>query len=245
MGPLVPVARIAVDPHQVGRCFDELAEAHELASESGMSTATDQWVARTLEELADPPGMVLIMGCGTGREALPLVAAGWSALMVDVSAEMVARAQQRFSRSPAVTVVRADIEAWLSSFSPPEFDAAIAVGEVISYLPRPEALLKATADALRPGSWLLLTFMDADVLSGRLASTESRPTATGIRLVERRGLAAGELYCQAFSEGVVDRWASSARLIREHCAPPGQPRAGRLFRVPLSTDAGTEVGDHA
>jgi SAM-dependent methyltransferase len=90
---------------------------------------------------------VLELGCGTARNAPPILAAGAGAYVgVDASAEMLARGRQRVGDDERVRLVTGDVTA------PPRegFDVALFC-LVLEHFERLEAPLAAAAGALRDG----------------------------------------------------------------------------------------------
>lgn len=93
---------------------------------------------------------VLELGCGTARNAPPILAAGARQYVgVDASAEMLARGRSRLGQDGAVRLVEGDVSA-----APREgFDVAL-VCLVLEHFERLDAPLAAAAAALRPGGTL-------------------------------------------------------------------------------------------
>ena len=92
---------------------------------------------------------VVLPGVGTGLD-LPLLPAGVSAVGVDVSAEMLARARARLPLAGrSVELVEADAVTFLRS-RPEVFDAAV-LNLVLSVVPDGRACLHAAVSALRVG----------------------------------------------------------------------------------------------
>lgn len=95
---------------------------------------------------------VVELGCGTGRHAAPLLAAGAIAYLgVDGSAGMLARAQARVA-DPRAAWLTADLAA-LPPCPGPRFDRALIV-LVLEHVAAPAALFAALAGWLAPGAVL-------------------------------------------------------------------------------------------
>jgi SAM-dependent methyltransferase len=100
-------------------------------------------------------GLVLELGCGTGRVTQPLARAGVAVVGVDRSVDMLARAHQRLRRvsvDAARRLIRADITAL--PFATGAFAAVIAPYGVLQSLLSDRALsrtLTSVAAALEPG----------------------------------------------------------------------------------------------
>lgn len=99
---------------------------------------------------AEPPGVVLDVGCGAGDLAGQLD--GWDYTGIDASPDMIALARQRY---PTARFVRADA----GDLPEGPVTAIVAVGEVLNYatdLPGFIAWAAAARSRLRPGGVLLV-----------------------------------------------------------------------------------------
>lgn len=104
--------------------------------------------------LSPRPGeRVLIPGVGTGAD-LPLLPAGIEATGIDLSPEMLAKAQERaVSCRARITLVQGDVQALLV---PEEsFDAAL-LNLILSVVPDGHACLAATLRAVKPGGRIVV-----------------------------------------------------------------------------------------
>jgi SAM-dependent methyltransferase len=120
-----------------------------------------------LEELAVQPGSsILDVGCGTGRHSIELAKRGYAVTGLDLSAEMLAQAEEG-ARAAGVKVnwVRADAARF--SFAA-EFDAVICLCEgslgLLSQaddpIAQPLAILRNISRSLKPHSKALLTVLN-------------------------------------------------------------------------------------
>ncbi|MBO0776350.1 MAG: class I SAM-dependent methyltransferase, partial [Actinobacteria bacterium] len=137
--------------------WDQLYAGTELVWTAG----PNQFVA---EELAgEPPGRVLDLGTGEGRNAIWLAGQGWQVTAVDFAAAGLAKAQ-RLAAARGVTVewVQADLRRYQ-----PAQGAYDLVLIAYIHLPWAEfaALLSAAESALAPGGTLLVVGHDADNIS--------------------------------------------------------------------------------
>ncbi|MFV0453115.1 MAG: class I SAM-dependent methyltransferase [Propioniciclava sp.] len=137
---------------------------------------TDQvWSGRVNPVLAAivaelPPGRALDLGCGEGGDAVWLAEHGWTAVGVDLSPTAVERGRREARArglSEEVTLVAADLEAWLAdaadrtastgAAAEPGFDLA-AASFLQSWpveIPR-EAILRQATGVVAPGGRLLV-----------------------------------------------------------------------------------------
>jgi SAM-dependent methyltransferase len=98
-----------------------------------------------LEHLPAPPGPVLDVGGGAGHQSFPLAQAGYDVTLLDPSAAMLDKAQQRLQRLPGevqrrVTLLEADGENADEAVHGQRFTAVLCHG-VLGYLEQPEPLL--------------------------------------------------------------------------------------------------------
>ena len=104
---------------------------------------------RALEMLGLKPGEhVLIVGVGTGAD-LPWLPAGIEAIGIDLSPDMLAKAQNKLSDCrAAVELIQGDVQAQVVTDG--LFDAAI-LNLILSVVPDGRACLQSTLRALKPG----------------------------------------------------------------------------------------------
>lgn len=111
-----------------------------------------------LEPILTRGGLVVELGCGSGRLTQHLVDAGHRVVATDASPDMLALARQSV---PAANVRRLV----LPDDPIPEADAIVAVGHVLNYLPDERAVqqaLIAISQALRPGGVLAIDIGDLE-----------------------------------------------------------------------------------
>lgn len=106
------------------------------------------------------PGQRLLdVGCGGGREAIPMARSGFSLVAMDVSFAMV-RAATTFAAERGVSFGAVVGSATALPFRPEIFDGIAMLGQVIAHVPgrngRIDAL-RGAWHALRPGGTLVLT----------------------------------------------------------------------------------------
>jgi SAM-dependent methyltransferase len=98
-----------------------------------------------LEHLPPPPATVLDVGGGAGHQSFPLAQAGYDVTLLEPSAAMLEKAQQRLHRLPAgaqrrVTLVQADGADASAAVQHQRFAAVLCHG-VLGYLEHPEPVI--------------------------------------------------------------------------------------------------------
>lgn len=134
-------------------------------SELVWSAAPNVWVEQLTQDL--PPGKVLDIAAGEGRNALWLAARGWHATAVDFSAVALQRArslarEQLGDEAGTLDTVETDVETWV----PParSYDLVLVV---YLHLPKQQrsAVMRAAAEAVAPGGTLLIVGHDLENLT--------------------------------------------------------------------------------
>jgi SAM-dependent methyltransferase len=142
----------------------DLAYIHDAGFGDFASRAAPE-ILRLLRRRGIRGGRVVELGCGAGTVARALTQAGYDVLGIDISPAMIrmarARAPQAAFRVGALATTRI-----------PPCDAVVAVGEVVSYVPRGaasrrahlaalSAFLQRASRALLPGGLLLFDFIES------------------------------------------------------------------------------------
>ena len=148
------------DSHSAAQeLFDRTAEAYEDHAEARRVDLTALVFARRKEvvlELLDESGVsgtLLDFGMGPGVFARDAAARGFRFVGIDISREMIERAEALGVEN--AEYVQGDLDA-LDRFRG-EVDAVLAIG-LIDYLEHPEDGLRKLADCLKPGGVLIVSF---------------------------------------------------------------------------------------
>jgi SAM-dependent methyltransferase len=134
-----------------------------------------------LEEFALQPGSsILDVGCGTGRHSIELAKRGYAVTGLDLSAEMLAQAEQG-AKAAGVQVnwIRSDA----ARFSPAEkYDAVICLcegsmgllGRTDDPIEQPLAILRNISRSLKPQARALLTILNGAAMIRRSTNDDVR-----------------------------------------------------------------------
>lgn len=126
--------------------FDRIARQY--AAQRAHPPAVSAQLGAAIAAVAGPAARVLELGVGTGRIALPVVAAGCTIVGVDLALEMLRVAQQHGLDD----LVQADVTHL--PLGDARFDAVLAV-HVLHLVPQWRAALAETRRVLRPGGVLI------------------------------------------------------------------------------------------
>lgn len=137
--------------------FDHIGERYDDAfPHKDGQIAVAQWLIGRLP----PDARVLDVGCGTGLPtARQLVAAGADVTGIDISPVMLSLARANVPEAAFLLVDATEMDVALGLF-----DAVVAFFSLLM-LPRSEipAALAALRGVLRPGGWLVLSMVEADL----------------------------------------------------------------------------------
>jgi SAM-dependent methyltransferase len=126
-----------------------------------------------LEHLPAPPAPVLDVGGGAGHQSFPLARAGYDVTLLDPSAAMLDKAQQRLQGLPGqarrrVTLLQADGENAVEVVNGRRFAAVLCHG-VLGYLERPEPLVDQLCRCTAVGGVVSIMTGNAKALAVRPA----------------------------------------------------------------------------
>jgi len=139
---------------QVEALFDSLALEYVRERERQFSFVSQKRIAVGM--LLGGRGRLLEVGCGPGIMLPDLLAMGCEVHAIDISAEMIRRAEQRMSGHPLARRCHlgvGDVERL--EFGEGSFDAVLAMG-VLEYLPARAGALREMVRVLKPGGHLVL-----------------------------------------------------------------------------------------
>lgn len=172
----------------------------------------EPWVEAVIERTSAAPSSMALLdaGCGTGRHAAAFAARGFLVTLADASPELLALAQQRCPRSPALLV---DLCTLTESS---RFDVITCRGVLNDLLTDGErdAALTSMAKALRPGGRIFCDVRDATASRVRALSA---PTLT-----KTVPLPTGELIFSSTS-----RWTEGLLLVEEEHLVQGEGSSQR------------------
>jgi SAM-dependent methyltransferase len=126
-----------------------------------------------LRHLPAPPATVLDVGGGAAHQALPLARLGYQVTVLDPSAAMLAKAEQRLNGEPdevrrRVRLLQAAGEDAHQAVGGETFSAVLCHG-VLMYLPRPEPMIDALCRCVAPGGLVSVLALNARTLAVRPA----------------------------------------------------------------------------
>lgn len=204
------------DPAAVGAAFDAVAHSHVAVLRSGEPDALDHWIKGVLDRWATSQGAcILDIGAGGAEWSEPLSRHAGHLHVVDVSSVMLGLAREllsapaerpiRFSCGDAETVLQDDER---------RYDLVLLVGEVLSYVPSPLALLDEVHGHLAPRGTVVGTYMRRQGLLAHLPE-EDVADDTGNLLVFRERSARGHvpaLWARAWSDAELAATIAAAGL---------------------------------
>jgi len=162
--------------------FEQYAPWYDLLYQDKDYASEASFVDEQLRRHGARPGALLDLGCGTGVHAMMLARKGWRVAGIDLSADMIRRAEIRLAADPQqVTFRRGDV---CDSGPERDFDAVVSLFHVASYqlnTSRLAAMLANAGIALKPGGILLFDYWYGDAV--RAQGVETR-----VKTVERSPL---------------------------------------------------------
>jgi ubiquinone/menaquinone biosynthesis C-methylase UbiE len=126
-----------------------------------------------LRHLPPTPASVLDVGGGAGHQSLPLARLGYDVTILDPSAAMLAKAEDRVAQEPhdvrsRIGLVQAPGESAVEVTDGRQFSAVLCHG-VLMYLPKPDPLLEVLCRCVEPGGVLSVMALNAATMAVRPA----------------------------------------------------------------------------
>lgn len=126
-----------------------------------------------LRHLPPAPASVLDVGGGAGHQSLPLARLGYDVTILDPSAAMLAKAEERVAQEThdvrsRIGLVQAAGESAVEVTDGRQFSAVLCHG-VLMYLPTPEPLLEVLCRCVEPGGVVSVMALNAATMAVRAA----------------------------------------------------------------------------
>jgi len=140
----------------VRRKYEDPAEVAEFAALAGQGLTRFE---DALVGVFSSGDLVLDVGCGGGREAVPIARRGIRVVAMDLVPAMV-RAARRYAAAQGVTVLPVVASVTALPFRDVVFDGVAMLGQVIAHVPDRAGrtgVLRAVWQSLRPGGTLAMT----------------------------------------------------------------------------------------
>ncbi len=160
---------------------EDLAYIHEVGYSDHVIQSTPG-IQQLLAENQIPNGLVVELGCGSGRLAAALVAAGYSVLGVDLSEDLVNMARQRVPQAEFC------VDSFFQMPIPP-CQSVISIGECLNYCFDPSSdlwsLFERVYQALSPGGVLIFDLLEVGQIPGGTKVQSFREGTDWCVLVEK------------------------------------------------------------
>jgi SAM-dependent methyltransferase len=139
--------------------FEQYAPWYDLLYQDKDYASETSFVDEALRRHGAKPGTLLDLGCGTGVHALEFARKGWAVTGIDLSADMIRRAEVRRATDAGQVLFR---QGDVCEAGPEhDFDAAVSLFHVASYQTSRAKLRNMLANAnaaLKPGGILLFDY---------------------------------------------------------------------------------------
>ena len=202
-----------------------------VADESEIASGWDPAEAAIVARFISAVDRVLVIGCGTGRDLIPLLRMGCEVVGIDPVPEIVAMARRELEKRQLQSSI---VEGYFEDTAVPgRFDVVLFSNHTYSYIPersRRVAVLKKAADLLSPRGRILATYLASRApfrprmlramqAVARLTRSDWRPER-GDHLEPLDGRPGRFAYEHFFGPGELEHEAADASLIvlphREH-----------------------------
>jgi S-adenosylmethionine-dependent methyltransferase len=126
-----------------------------------------------LRHLPPAPASVLDVGGGAGHQSLPLARLGYDVTILDPSAAMLGKAEDRVAKEPhdvrsRIALVQAAGESAVEVTDGRQFSAVLCHG-VLMYLPTPDPLVEVLCRCVEPGGMVSIMALNAATMAVRPA----------------------------------------------------------------------------
>lgn len=143
---------------QIASVYDRYSSLHDISYHNPMM----RYMRRVEEEILNKysrKGLILDLGCGTGRYTSFFLERNCEVVAADISYEMLLKTKERITKLNNVLLVQADA-GWLP-FKENIFDTIIAIFGALNHTPRYKFAIKRLYDSLKPGGILIFTVLNA------------------------------------------------------------------------------------
>ncbi|MFL5238547.1 MAG: class I SAM-dependent DNA methyltransferase [Rhizomicrobium sp.] len=162
--------------------FEQYAPWYDLLYQDKDYVSETSFVDNQLRRHGAWPGALLDLGCGTGVHALEFARRGWNVTGIDLSPEMIRRADARRSNAAGrVQFRRGDV---CATGPERDFDAAVSLFHVASYQTsraKLQSMLGNANAALKPGGIMLFDYWYGSAVLAQGVETR-------VKIVERAPL---------------------------------------------------------
>jgi SAM-dependent methyltransferase len=137
-----------------------LADLYDIFYEDKPYASEVEWIHEHLSASSPTPHRILDVACGTGRHSIELAGLGYEVVGVDLSKEMILKAQERAKETPRnPTFLVQDMRGL--GFPQASFDAVVCLFDSIGYAqsdPGVQAALESISGVLKPQGLFVFEF---------------------------------------------------------------------------------------
>lgn len=163
--------------------FGKVGAAYQAYSEGIRGRIRHELIFAAVSERAPVGGTILDMGCGDGEMSLRLAEAGFRVLGIDVSSEMLRRAEMSKATLSPDVAARVEFAAGdIASFEPGRTFDAVCCHGVLMYLDDSAAAIRKLATHVAPGG--LLSIMSRNLLANGFREALRGDYGRARRLIE-------------------------------------------------------------
>ncbi len=180
--------------------FDRAAAGYDSWYETELGREADRAERKLIERMFQPSGpRVLEVGCGTGQYTAWLARQGFEVTAVDISGEMMAKAQAKLAElNLKANWLKADITEVMHELG--RYHGILSI-TAFEFIPRPEQVLQQLFGLLEPGGCLVM-----GVIAGESAWSEQ------YREIGRMNPSSVFAQANFYSETEIRNWQVGGRL---------------------------------